>query len=85
MTQLVDTKSKRTIRRSAPAVVAPAASVADGRQNMPMASHQKTGVVFEVLLCAAACLSLVAVVQSARTPDVAGPDASPPAVFVQTD
>lgn len=85
MTQLVDTKTKRTLRRPAPAVVAPAATVADRRQNVRMAPHQKTGVVFEVLLGAAACLSLVAVVQSARTPTVAGPDASPPAVFVQTD
>ena len=85
MTQLVDTKSKRAVRRAAPAVVAPAATVADGRQNIRQTSHHKTGLVFEALLCAAACLSLVAVVQSARTPSIAGPDATPPAVFVQTD
>lgn len=85
MTQLVETTSKRKLRRPAPAVVAPAATVADARNNNRMPAHQKTGVVFEVLLGAAACLSLVAVVQSIKTPDAAGPEGSPPAVFVHTD
>jgi hypothetical protein len=51
------------------------------------ATSRRTGLVFEALLGAAACLSLVAVVQQATTHDTpaGSPDAAPPAVFVHTD
>lgn len=55
--------------------------------NTGTANSHRTGRIFEVLLGAAACLSLVAVVQQATTTpvDAGSPDAPPPAVFVHSD
>jgi hypothetical protein len=82
MSLLVVPKSARTNRRRAIATRRPEEDFAANT-----AKSRRTGLVFEVLLGAAACLSLVAVVQEATTAGIpaGSPDAPPPAVFVQTD
>lgn len=47
--------------------------------------RRRSDLVFEVLLGAAACLSLVAVVNRANERDQTGTGDAPPAMFVQTD
>lgn len=80
----------RARRRRAPAPVldATAPSPVAIPIGNPVRSRQ-TGMIFQALLGAAACLSLVAVVQQAtnptQEPSAGSPSAPPPAVFVQTD
>ena len=88
------TTQNRTATRKRPAqsTVMPAAPVEHeqsvktetvAQPNQPTS----TNLVFQVLLGAAACLALVAVVQQAgnNQVDPTSVDAPPPAVFVQTD
>lgn len=89
MTLLSDNRIKRptgTVARPGQrvaAVVAPTNGMAGRVVQLP-ANHRRTGMVFEVLLGLAACLSLVAVIHSG-TEISSSPDAPAPAVFVQTD
>jgi hypothetical protein len=83
-TQRIDTSNRKT--RSAIAVPATEPQTPIAQPAKPRQSGS-SNIVFQVLLGAAACLALVAVVQQAThtSVDPTGVDAPPPAVFVQTD
>ena len=72
----------RTARTPGPSVPVHASSRVPVRSNT-------TGLIFQAILGAAACLALVGVVAQTRTENQQGPtsspDAPPPAVFVHTD
>lgn len=91
MTVTTQTRTK-TRKRPAQSTVMPAPAV-EREQSVETTTvaqpkqTTQTNLVFQVLLGAAACLALVAVVQQAstNTVDPTSVDAPPPAVFVQTD
>ena len=79
-----------TARRSKQRPASVVLPLSTGPIDHPSGSRQ-TSLIFEVLLGAAACLSLVGVIQTAEQSEepaeipTSSADAPPPGVFVQTD